>query len=109
MEIFSKQATKLTGCEEGLKDIISHMDDISSQSKDIHSHKLQEFAYKRKGVIKKLWYAKLNFLKQSHNSMLMNKNKSEIFEAWVKSETFLPKRFRCHTEDMNEEQKVAAK
>lgn len=116
---FKEQKKTIEVCTESLstfKDNLNSTQETNANllernaqlQRNLHDIKVEEFAYKRKKTMSKLWHAKLNFLSQKYAAMLMNEKKSAIYETWAIKELFLPKKFRCHKNDMNEDQRAAA-
>lgn len=77
--------------------------------KESHAIKVEEHAIKRKNTMKGLWYNKLNLFGQKYKQYRKNIGKGPIYEEWVSKGTFLPKKFRTHTETMSEEERERAK
>ena len=73
---------------------------------DIKNSKLMNFVLKRKGTLKQTWSHKRNEAKQAYESMINNQNKARIFDDWIQTEVFLPKKYRTkNTESTPEDQK----
>ena len=104
--------------KENIQDIASNqgiLTDIQAQVaniahnpylEDIKNNKLMHFVLKRKGTLKQTWSHKRNEAKQAYESMINNQNKARIFDDWVQTEVFLPKKYRTKTtESTPEDQK----
>ena len=104
-EIICNQAKSI---EDHLGGIAEEVQKVASSNSELHGNKVQEFATKRKGQMKNLWYAKKNNLSQNYGSLLQSKTKSKMYEQWVHNETFLPKKFRSHRKNMTATERESA-
>ena len=58
--------------------------------------------------MKNLWHSKKNYFIQNYDSFNQNKVKSQIYDDWIGTGTFLPHQFRSNTKSMTEAEKNSA-
>ena len=99
---------QLVQTKDMLTDIQAQVTNIAHNPylEDIKNSKLMNFVLKRKGTLKQTWSHKRNEAKQAFESMINSQNKARIFDDWIQTEVFLPKKYRAKTtESTPEDQK----
>ena len=91
---------KVHESSENITSCKASLDIIATDMQQLHNNRVQDFAHRRKKVMKSLWYVKKNYYLQNFNSFLQNKIKSSIYEEWLNSELYLPHKFRKHNDRM---------
>ena len=115
-EVMEQQNTytnaAIEACASTISEIQKHIQADSENNKaarsELHALKIEEHAYRRKQTMKSLWYTKLNIASQKYEQYIQNSTRSSFYEQWGELGTFLPKKFRKNTSEMNEEQKFEA-
>ena len=95
----------ITKNKEILTDIQTRVTNISNNPylEEMKNNKFIDFVQKRKGTLKQTWSHKRNEAKQAYEAMINNQNKARIFDDWVQSEVFLPRKYRTQTTDSTPE------